>query len=75
MTQLQNIRQGKNSIDELNTKFRLLIQKAGLDTTTNAALLIQMYEKAVNPGLLCTMVVSRKNSVVLDTYTVGKKTV
>ena len=36
---------------------------------------IQMYEKAVNPGLLCTMVVSRKNSVVLDTYTVGKKTV
>ena len=27
MTQLQNIQQGKNSIDELNTKFRLLIQK------------------------------------------------
>ena len=68
MTQLQNIRQGKNSIDELNTKFRLLIQKAGLDITTNAALLIQMYEKAINPGLFRTMVVGGKNSTVLDTY-------
>ena len=68
MTQLQNIRQGKNSIDELNTKFRLLIQKVGLDATANAALLIQMYEKAINPGLFCTMVVRGKNSAVLNTY-------
>jgi len=45
MTQLQNIRQGKNSIYELNTKFRLLVQKAGLDILTNAALLIQMYSE------------------------------
>jgi len=46
MAQLQSIRQGKYTIDELNTKFRLLIQRAGLDVTANAALLIQMYEKA-----------------------------
>ena len=68
MTQLQNIRQGKNSIDELNTKFRLLIQKAGLDITTNAALLIQMYERAMNPQLFRTMVVGGKNSTTLETY-------
>ena len=68
MTQLQNIQQGKNSIDEPNTQFCLLIQKARLDTTTNTALLIQMYEKAINPGLFRTMVVGGKNSAVLDTY-------
>jgi len=68
MTQLQNIRQGKNSIDELNMKFRLLIQKARLDITTNAALLIQMYERAMNPQLFRTMVVGGKNSTTLETY-------
>ena len=68
MTQLQNIRQEKNSIDELNTKFCLLIQKAGLDMTTNAALLIQMYKRAMNPQLFRTMVVGGKNSTTLETY-------
>jgi len=68
MTQLQNIQQGKGSIDELNTKFRLLIQKAGLDMMTNAALLIQMYERAINPQLFRTMVVGGKNSTALETY-------
>ena len=68
MTQLQNIQQGKNSIDELNTKFRLLIQKAGLNMVTNAALLIQMYERAMNPQLFRTMVVGGKNSPILETY-------
>ena len=67
MIQLQNIQQEKNSINELNTKFHLLIQKAGLDSTTNTAL-IQMYKKAINPGLFRTMVVRGKNSAVLDTY-------
>ena len=67
MTQLQNIQQGKNSINKLNTKFCLLMQKAKLDATTNAALPIQMYEKAINPGLFHTMVVRGKNSAVLNT--------
>ena len=66
--QLQTIRQGKNSIDKLNTKFWLLVQKAGLDITNNTALLIQMYEKAINPGLFCTMVVGEKNAATLDAY-------
>ena len=68
IAQLQSIKQGKNSIDELNTKFHLLIQKARLNVTENAALLIQMYEKAINPSLFCSMVVGGKNSNILDTY-------
>jgi len=68
MTQLQNIWQGKNSIDELNTKFRLLVQKARLDILTNTTLLIQMYERAINPQLFRTMVVRGKNSTALEMY-------
>jgi len=68
MMQLQNIRQRKNSIDELNTKFRLLIQKSGLDMLTNAALLIQMYKRVINLQLFRTMVVGGKNSAALETY-------
>ena len=49
MRSLKNICQGNGSIDELNTRFRLLISKAGLDITQNAALLVQMYEDAINP--------------------------
>jgi len=68
MAQLQSIRQGKYTIDELNTKFRLLIQKAGLDVTANAALLIQMYERAIHPKLFQTLVVAGKNAAILDDY-------
>ena len=67
MMQLQNIRQGKNS-DELNTNFRLLIQKAGLDMMRNAALLIQMYKRPINPQLFHTMIVGGKNSIILEIY-------
>jgi len=35
---------------------------------TNAALLIQMYERAINPQLFRTMVVGGKNSAILETY-------
>jgi len=35
---------------------------------TNAALLIQMYERAMNPQLFQTMVVGGKNSTVLEMY-------
>jgi len=68
MAQLQSLRQGKYTINELNTKFRLLIQKAGLDVTANAALLIQMYERAIHPKLFQTLVVAGKNAAVLDDY-------
>jgi len=68
MAQLQSIRHRKYTIDELNTKFRLLIQKAGLDVTANAALLIQMYERAIHPKLFQTLVVAGKNVAVLDDY-------
>ncbi len=52
MRQLKSIRQQNGSVDELNTRFRLLILKAGLDMVQNAALLVQMYEDALSPRLM-----------------------
>jgi len=41
MTKLQQIQQTKGqTTDEYNTKFRLLVSKAGLDEQENAAILI-----------------------------------
>ena len=51
MEKLQKIRQGRDSVDDLNTKFRILVQIASLDEQLNAALLIQMYQKAINPEI------------------------
>jgi hypothetical protein len=48
MKELQNIKQGKMPIDELNTKFRLLVQKAGMNPVTNVAILTALYEQAIN---------------------------
>jgi hypothetical protein len=48
MKELQLIRQGKQGVDEFNTRFRLLAQKAELDTTANANILIQMYKATLN---------------------------
>src|SRR6266498_3355173 len=68
MRQLKSIRQQNGSVDELNTRFRLLISKAGLDMVQNAALLIQMYEDALSPRLFQTLVVNGKNSDNIETY-------
>ncbi len=75
MRSLKNIRQGNGSIDELNTRFRLLISKAGLDITQNAALLVQMYEDAINPRLFQTLVVNGKSSDNVETYMTNASTV
>lgn len=48
LQELQQIRQGKMNVDELNTKFRLLVAKAGLNATANLQILIHMYEQAIN---------------------------
>src|SRR6266498_161821 len=68
MRHLKSIRQQNGSVNELNTRFRLLILKAGLDMVQNAALLIQMYEDALSPRLFQTLVVNGKNSDNIETY-------
>ncbi len=68
MQQLKSIRQQNGSVDELNTRFRLLISKAGLDMVQNAVLLIQIYEDALSPRLFQTLVVNGKNSDNIETY-------
>src|SRR6266545_3203854 len=68
MRQLKQIRQQNGSVNELNTRFRLLISKAGLDMIQNAALLVQMYEDALSLRLFQTLVVNGKNSDNIETY-------
>jgi len=52
MTRLQQIQQTKGqTTDEYNTKFRLLVSKAGLDEQENAAILIQLYSKGLNKDI------------------------
>jgi len=68
MRLLKTIQQGNSSIDELNTRFRLLISKAGLSIVQNAALLVLMYEDAINLRLFQTLVVNGKNSDNIETY-------
>jgi len=65
---LKAIKQQNGSVYKLNTHFRLLISKAGLDMVQNATLLIQMYEDAISPRLFQTLVVNRKNSDNIETY-------
>ncbi len=68
MRHLKSIWQQNGSVDELNTRFRLFISKAGLDMVQNAALLIQMYEDALSPRLFQTLVVNGKNSDNIEMY-------
>jgi len=49
--ELQEIHQGKMDVDELNTKFRLLLQRAGVNPTQNPQLIIRMYESAINRNI------------------------
>ena len=45
------MKQGKAMIDEFNTKFRILVQKAGLDEQENATLLMQFYAQGIGRDL------------------------
>src|SRR6266498_5953778 len=68
MQALKAIRQQNGSVDELNTRFRLLISKAGIDMVQNTALLVQMYEDAISPRLFQILVVNGKNSDNIEMY-------
>jgi len=57
--ELQEIRQGKMDVDELNTKFRLLLQRAGVNPTQNPELIIHMYESAINRNIASQLILSR----------------
>jgi len=48
LKELQHIKQGKNGVDELNTKFRMLMAKAGLHIIVNNMMLTQLYEQALD---------------------------
>jgi len=56
--ELQEIRQGKMDVDELNTKFRLLLQRAGVDPTQNPQLIIRMYESAINRNIASQIILA-----------------
>jgi len=52
MTKLQQIQQTKGqTTNKYNTKFWLLILKAGLDEKENASILIQLYSKGLNKDI------------------------
>ena len=49
ISKLHTIRQGaRQTVDEYNTRFRILVQKAGLDEQENVTLLIQAYIRGLN---------------------------
>ena len=48
MQSLQKIQQGRMTVDEYNTHFRILVQKAGLDDHENNAILTSMYSQGLN---------------------------
>ena len=56
--ELQEIRQGKMDVDELNTKFRLLLQQAGVDPTQNPQLIIRMYESTINRNIALQIILA-----------------
>src|SRR6266700_5402214 len=68
MNQLQTIRQGKEAIDAMNTRFCLLLSKANIDLAHNVPLQIQMYEKAVNPNVYRQIILNGTVPVTLDAY-------
>lgn len=50
--ELNNLKQGGKSIEEHNIAFRLLCGKAGIATTPESPLLIEIYRQSLNPGVL-----------------------
>ena len=75
MQQLQTIRQGKEPIDAMNTRFCLLLSKAGIDVKHNIPLLIQLYEKAINPNIYQQIILNGTVPDTLDAYMLRASTV
>ena len=65
--ELQNLRQGRRLVDELNTTFRTYMQKAGLDEARNAIVLINYYQKALNPKMV-TEIILKGTATTLDEW-------
>src|SRR6266571_9091224 len=68
MNHLQTIRQGKEPIDVMSTKFCLLLSKANIDLAHNITLQIQMYKKAINPNIYRQIILNGTVPVTLDAY-------
>jgi Ty3 transposon capsid-like protein/Zinc knuckle len=52
LLKLQSVEQGKRTVDQYNTQFRILIQKGGLDQQDNAKILCQMYAKGLKQNIV-----------------------
>src|SRR6266704_3393545 len=68
MNHLQTIRQGKEPIDAMYTRFRLLLSKANINLAHNVPLQIQMYEKAINPNIYCQIILNGTVPATLNAY-------
>src|SRR5438445_9523145 len=68
MNHLQTIQQGKEPIDTMNTRFRLLLSKANIDLAHNVPLQIQMYEKAINPNIYRQIILNGTVPATLNAY-------
>ena len=75
MQQLQMIHQGKEPIDAMNTRFHLLLSKAGINVAQNVPLLIQLYEKAINLNIYCQIILNSTVPDTLDAYMLRASTV
>jgi len=75
MQQLQTIHQGKEPIDAMNTRFHLLLSKAGINVAQNVSLLIQLYEKAINLNIYQQIILNGMVPDTLDVYMLRASTV
>jgi len=59
----------------MNTRFRLLLSKANINVVDNIPLLIQLYEKAINPNIYHQIILNGTVPDTLDAYMLRASTV
>ena len=59
----------------MNTRFRLLLSKADINVAQNVPLLIQLYEKAINPNIYQQIILNGTVPDTLDAYMLRASTV
>ena len=68
MKTLQNIQQGKNSIDVHNTQFKLLLAKAEINPIQQVILIIELYNQLLNDNIQRQIILNGTISDTLDAY-------
>jgi len=59
----------------MNTRFHLLLSKAGIDVAHNIPLLLQLYEKAINPNIYRQIILNGTVPDTLDAYMLRVSTI